>query len=119
MPLLDLEDRYYTIGEVSKLLDVKPHVLHFWEQQFPKLSPARGPNNRRRYRLEEIGLIEQIKQLLWVERYTIKGARRQLEETSHGTDKPRTTARFRKLVNEIETGLNDAIDIIDSSNHNA
>ncbi len=115
--MLELEDRYYSIGEVSKLLGVKPYVLHFWEQQFPQLRPARGPNNRRRYRPKEIGLIEEIKRLLWVELYTIEGAKRQLRERDRGAHKPRSMAMFRQVVSEIETGLQDALEIIDSDNH--
>ena len=117
MALLDLEDKYYTIGEVSRLLEIKPHVLHFWEQQFPQLRPARGPNNRRRYRLKEIGIIEQIKHLLWAERYTIEGARQRLQEKPHGSYRPSSIAAMRQLVKEIETGIHDALDIIDSDNH--
>jgi len=114
MPLPDIEDKYYTIGEVSRMLDVKPYVLHFWEQQFPQLRPGRGPNNRRRYRPKEIGIIRRIRQLLWVERYTIEGARQRLEQESRGTDTPRNTAAFRQVISEIKTGLSDALDMIDS-----
>ena len=71
--------RYFAIGEVSKLCQVKPHVLRYWEQEFPHLKPVKRRGNRRYYQLHEVKLIRQIRHLLHVEGYTISGARAQLE----------------------------------------
>jgi len=71
--------RYFAIGEVSKLCEVKPHVLRYWEQEFPHLKPVKRRGNRRYYQLHEVKLIRQIRHLLHVEGYTINGARAQLD----------------------------------------
>ena len=78
--------RYFTIGEVSELCGVKPHVLRYWEQEFPKLKPVKRRGNRRYYQRHEVQLIRQIRRLLYVEGFTISGARNQLEiGHDHGT----------------------------------
>ncbi|MYB34275.1 MAG: MerR family transcriptional regulator [Gammaproteobacteria bacterium] len=73
--------RYFAIGEVSKLCQVKPHVLRYWEQEFPHLKPVKRRGNRRYYQLHEVKLIRQIRHLLHIEGYTINGARAQLDLT--------------------------------------
>ena len=70
--------RYFTIGEVSELCDVKPHVLRYWEQEFDMLKPAKRRGNRRYYQQQDIILVRKIRQLLYVQGYTISGARSQL-----------------------------------------
>ena len=70
--------RYFTIGEVSSLCEVKPHVLRYWEQQFPQLTPVKRRGNRRYYQRHEIELIRRIRYLLYLDGYTIGGARNQL-----------------------------------------
>ena len=72
------QKRYFAIGEVSKLCDVKPHVLRYWEQEFPNLSPNTRRGNRRYYQPEEILLIRKIRELLYDEGYTIQGAKQKL-----------------------------------------
>jgi DNA-binding transcriptional MerR regulator len=72
------QKRYFAIGEVSKLCDVKPHVLRYWEQEFPSLSPNTRKGNRRYYQPEEILLIRKIRALLYDEGYTIQGAKQKL-----------------------------------------
>ena len=67
--------RYFTIGEVSELCEVKPHVLRYWEQEFPQLSPTKRRGNRRYYKHDEIILIRRIKDLLYNQGFTIEGAR--------------------------------------------
>ncbi len=69
-----------TIGEVGNALDIKPHVLRYWEEQFPMLEPLKRSGNRRYYRPEDVALIETINRLVNVEGYTIKGARAAIEE---------------------------------------
>jgi DNA-binding transcriptional MerR regulator len=71
--------RYFTIGEVSELCDVKPHVLRYWEQEFTQLKPVKRRGNRRYYQHHEVLLIRRIRELLYENRYTIDGARHILE----------------------------------------
>lgn len=70
--------RYFTIGEVSTLCAIKPHVLRYWEQEFTALRPSKRRGNRRYYRLEDVQLVRHIKSLLYDQGYTISGARMQL-----------------------------------------
>jgi len=72
--------RYFTIGEVSKLCCVKPHVLRYWEQEFPHLKPVKRRGNRRYYQHHEVLLIRRIRELLYVQGFTINGARGRLEQ---------------------------------------
>ena len=71
--------RYFTIGEVSDLCAVKPHVLRYWEQEFPGLKPVKRRGNRRYYQRHDVLMIRQIRGLLYEEGYTISGARQRLE----------------------------------------
>ena len=71
---------FYSIGEVCEMLDVKPHVLRYWETQFPGLAPTKNRAGNRVYQADELELIALIKRLVHDERYTIEGARRRLEE---------------------------------------
>jgi DNA-binding transcriptional MerR regulator len=72
--------RYFTIGEVSELCGVKPHVLRYWEQEFTQLRPIKRRGNRRYYQHHEVLLIRRIRELLYEEGFTISGARNRLEE---------------------------------------
>ena len=72
--------RYFTIGEVSKLCCVKPHVLRYWEQEFSQLKPVKRRGNRRYYQLHEVLLIRRIRELLYGQGFTIDGARSRLEQ---------------------------------------
>jgi len=72
--------RYFTIGEVSKLCCVKPHVLRYWEQEFMQLKPVKRRGNRRYYQLHEVLLIRRIRELLYGQGFTINGARGRLEQ---------------------------------------
>lgn len=73
--------RYFTIGEVSELCQVKPHVLRYWEQEFSQLRPVKRRGNRRYYQLHEVLLIRRIRELLYEEGFTINGARHRLVES--------------------------------------
>jgi DNA-binding transcriptional MerR regulator len=78
--------RYFTIGEVSDLCGVKPHVLRYWEQEFTQLKPVKRRGNRRYYQHHEVLLIRRIRELLYDQGFTISGARNQLDElSSEGT----------------------------------
>jgi DNA-binding transcriptional MerR regulator len=71
--------RYFTIGEVSELCGVKPHVLRYWEQEFTQLKPVKRRGNRRYYQHHEVLLVRRIRELLYNEGFTISGARNRLE----------------------------------------
>ncbi|MDO8465563.1 MAG: MerR family transcriptional regulator, partial [Gallionella sp.] len=70
--------RYFTIGEVSELCGVKPHVLRYWEQEFTQLKPVKRRGNRRYYQHHEVLLIRRIRELLYEQGFTINGARSRL-----------------------------------------
>ena len=72
--------RYFTIGEVSDLCGVKPHVLRYWEQEFTQLRPVKRRGNRRYYQHHEVLLIRKIRELLYEQGFTISGARNRLED---------------------------------------
>jgi DNA-binding transcriptional MerR regulator len=76
--------RYFTIGEVSELCGVKPHVLRYWEQEFTQLKPVKRRGNRRYYQHHEVLLIRRIRDLLYEQGFTISGARNQLGEGVSG-----------------------------------
>ena len=82
--------RYFTIGEVSELCLVKPHVLRYWEQEFSSLKPVKRSGNRRYYQHHEVLLIRRIRELLYDQGFTIHGARNRLE--SAGARRKSTTA---------------------------
>ena len=72
--------RYFTIGEVSELCGVKPHVLRYWEQEFTQLKPVKRRGNRRYYQHHEVLLIRRIRDLLYEQGFTINGARNRLDD---------------------------------------
>ena len=72
--------RYFTIGEVSELCGVKPHVLRYWEQEFTQLRPVKRGGNRRYYQHHEVLMIRRIRELLYQDGFTISGARNRLDE---------------------------------------
>jgi DNA-binding transcriptional MerR regulator len=75
--------RYFTIGEVSELCAVKPHVLRYWEQEFTQLKPVKRRGNRRYYQHHEVLLIRRIRELLYEQGFTINGARNRLDDGRH------------------------------------
>jgi DNA-binding transcriptional MerR regulator len=76
--------RYFTIGEVSELCGVKPHVLRYWEQEFTQLKPVKRRGNRRYYQHHEVLLVRRIRELLYEQGFTINGARNRLEDATRG-----------------------------------
>jgi len=105
--------RYFTIGEVSELCGVKPHVLRYWEQEFTQLKPVKRRGNRRYYQHHEVLLIRRIRDLLYEQGFTISGARNRLDEgvTSSGralaaradADKADLTGIRKEIKSIIET----------------
>jgi DNA-binding transcriptional MerR regulator len=78
--------RYFTIGEVSELCGVKPHVLRYWEQEFTQLKPVKRRGNRRYYQHHEVLLIRKIRELLYEQGFTISGARNRLDGAEETVD---------------------------------
>ena|SRR6266436_8885030 len=94
--------RYFTIGEVSDLCAVKPHVLRYWEQEFPQLKPVKRRGNRRYYQRHDVVLIRQIRSLLYVEGFTISGARNKLAlENPEPIDASRSKT-IQELIGDLE-----------------
>ncbi len=84
--------RYFTIGEVSELCGVKPHVLRYWEQEFTQLKPVKRRGNRRYYQHHEVLLIRRIRELLYEQGFTISGARNRLDEAARDRGQSRSAA---------------------------
>lgn len=97
--------RYFAIGEVSELCGVKPHVLRYWEQEFPQLSPVKRRGNRRYYQRQDVILIRQIRALLYHEGYTIGGARQKLE----GEEAKEDVSQRQQVLRQVRTELEDIL----------
>ena len=97
--------RYFTIGEVSELCAVKPHVLRYWEQEFPMLKPVKRRGNRRYYQRHDVLLIRQIRGLLYEQGYTIGGARQQLAGHADENTSPNSTRYISEIKKELEAIL--------------
>lgn len=98
--------RYFTIGEVSELCAVKPHVLRYWEQEFPQLSPVKRRGNRRYYQRGDVMLIRQIRHLLYEDGYTIGGARQKMtdpEDSEQAQQEHQTL--IKEMIEELEAVL--------------
>lgn len=100
--------RYFTIGEVSELCAVKPHVLRYWEQEFPQLKPVKRRGNRRYYQRHDVLMIRQIRSLLHEQGFTILGARQRLEGEKAQDD----AALSQQLVRQMRTELEDILHVL-------
>jgi len=100
--------RYFTIGEVSGLCSVKPHVLRYWEQEFPQLKPLKRRGNRRYYQRHDVILIRQIRSLLYEEGFTIGGARQRLS----GTEAKDDSNQSQQIIRQLRTELEEILDIL-------
>ena len=96
--------RYFTIGEVGELCNVKPHVLRYWEQEFEQIKPVKR-NNRRYYQRQDLLLIRQIKGLLYDQGLTIAGARQWLKGDAGDDDNTRYKQLLRQTISELESIL--------------
>jgi DNA-binding transcriptional MerR regulator len=94
--------RYFTIGEVSDLCAVKPHVLRYWEQEFPQLKPVKRRGNRRYYQRQDVLVIRQIRSLLYDDGFTIGGARQKLTGDEAKVDLSQSQQIIRQLRTELE-----------------
>src|SRR5688500_6949362 len=100
--------RYFTIGEVSELCGVKPHVLRYWEQEFTQLRPMKRRGNRRYYQHHEVLMIRRIRDLLYDQGFTISGARNKLQELVQGE-------RDRRRAGEVMLEGVEVIEVDESS----
>src|SRR5690349_11550964 len=96
--------RYFTIGEVSELCGVKPHVLRYWEQEFTQLKPVKRRGNRRYYQHHEVLLIRRIRELLYEEGFTISGARNRLDNSLSQDEKPEAPVRSTRAASVAPPG---------------
>ena len=104
--------RYFTIGEVSELCCVKPHVLRYWEQEFTQLKPVKRGGNRRYYQHHEVMLIRRSRQLLYQQGFTVSGARNRLgesaiQEQENGVELEQCRSTLRQLRAEIAATLQE------------
>ncbi len=97
--------RYFTIGEVSELCGVKPHVLRYWEQEFEQLKPVKRRGNRRYYQRGDVIMIRQIRSLLYEQGFTIGGARQRLSGDEARDDSNQSQQIIRQLRSELEEVL--------------
>ncbi|HSP01162.1 MAG TPA: MerR family transcriptional regulator [Thioalkalivibrio sp.] len=100
--------RYFTIGEVSELCGVKPHVLRYWEQEFPSLKPVKRRGNRRYYQRHDVILIRQIRSLLYEQGYTIGGARQKLA----GPDAQEDTSQSQQIIRQMRMELEEILQLL-------
>lgn len=100
--------RYFTIGEVSELCGVKPHVLRYWEQEFPQLKPVKRRGNRRYYQRQDVLIIRQIRSLLYEQGFTIGGARNQLQ----GENAREDVSQAQQIVKQIRLELEEVLKIL-------
>ena len=100
--------RYFTIGEVSELCHVKPHVLRYWEQEFPQLKPVKRRGNRRYYQRQDVLIIRQIRSLLYDEGFTIGGARQRLT----GDDAKSDVTQSQQIIKQIRMELEQVLKIL-------
>ena len=102
--------RYFTIGEVSGLCDVKPHVLRYWEQEFAQLNPVKRRGNRRYYQRHEVILIRRIRELLYDEGFTINGARGRLNSGEIQKDSQESSPEGSEGQTRIKEALAEIIE---------
>jgi len=103
--------RYFTIGEVSELCGVKPHVLRYWEQEFTQLKPLKRRGNRRYYQHHEVLLIRRIRELLYEHGFTINGARNRLDEPASVSQKVISNGRSLDL-SEVRSELKSIVSML-------
>ena len=100
--------RYFTIGEVSDLCAVKPHVLRYWEQEFPQLKPLKRRGNRRYYQRHDVILIRQIRSLLYEQGFTIGGARQRLS----GDEAKDDSNQSQQIIRQLRIELAEVLDLL-------
>jgi len=120
------DDKFYRIGEVSRLTALKPFVLRYWEEEFPMLQPVKSPSGHRFYRQQDVDLVLKIKRLLYDEGFTIAGARRHLRDSANGSEEaaergagtntagePATSQLSRKMLLDLRDGLRSFLTLLE------
>ncbi len=110
--------RYFAIGEVSKLCGVKPHVLRYWEQEFPQLKPVKRRGNRRYYQHQDVLMVRRIRSLLYDQGFTITGARQRLKDMprpGEAANAPvgKSAAPRKKELETLRSELEDMLKVLD------
>ncbi len=101
---------FFKIGEVAKIAGLEPHVLRYWESEFKDLNPDKGENGRRLYRKKDVAKVLQIKELLYREKYSIKGAQRVLRGSNLSKDEEDNLIRN---LDTVKKGLSEILDMLD------
>ena len=123
----EVKKLYYSIGEVSEITGLKQYVLRYWESEFSQLKPSKNSAGNRNYRKTDIDLINEIKELLYDRRFTIKGAKQHLKDKNKqssqvNSDQVKTikekviklTAADLKTLKRIKSGLEDLLQLVDN-----
>ncbi len=118
---------YYSIGEVAKIVDIKPHVLRYWESEFSILSPSKNRAGNRVYREKDILLVKFIKNLLYKKKFTIEGAKQKLKdikkeelikfeqnENQENTSKKSEKEKYSETMTKLKHGLNDILELLNT-----
>ena len=101
------ENRYFRIGEVSRIIGVEPYVLRYWESEFPQIRPRRADTNQRTYQRKDLEIIMEIKRLLYEEKLTIEGARQRMK-----MGKPKGVSPDRVFMEGLKTELKQIIEVL-------
>ena len=101
------DKKYFRIGEVSRIIGVKPYVLRFWESEFPQIRPLRAGSKQRTYQRKDLETLLEVKKLLYEEKMTIEGAKRRLRQ-----EKAEETRPDRLFLESINTELNEILKIL-------
>ena len=97
---------YFRMGEASRIIGVEPYVLRYWESEFPQIKPARADSKQRTYKRDDLLLLLEIKQLLYEEKMTIKGAKQRLQQKRSKKDD------VTSFIEEIRIGLREVLDLL-------
>jgi DNA-binding transcriptional MerR regulator len=113
----EIKKLYYSIGEVSGLVDLKQYVLRYWETEFPMLRPQKNRAGNRKYRKKDIDLVLRIKNLLYNKKYTIAGAREKLRREQKGdidieTESNVHSNEYKKLLSSIKIELQEILELL-------
>ena len=108
------DKQYFKIGEVSRITEVKPHVLRYWESEFPAIRPQKSRTNQRLYRRRDVELLLCIKQLLYQEGYTIAGANKRLRELSRSRGKRNASSEDTlEVMKQLRDEVKELIELVE------
>lgn len=98
---------YFKISEVAELVGVEPYVLRYWETEFPQLRPTRAPSQQRLYRREDLEILLEIKRLLYEEKFTIAGAKKQIRSSGKDTEQVSREEEYSELIRALRESLTE------------